>query len=464
MKKQSGKRLIGSLAAAAMIFSVLFAVSIPASANGTADEVCAAARAYVEINKNLVTPEGLLAAVRRAVPSATLRATTSGGTDDSAMLVTGDDFFIKHAVPGVTDDDTTSGYPLDIPGSDGAVAALFEVGGEKIGFAASFPHEKEVLHISSYAIVNPGDSRFTIDAGGYVTAFSGSADKLIFPAGEPNGTGVYGIRGGGDLENDFPNMNQIKAVIFASEGSHPGRTKPFQAQTFYGYNTTTWNKSQWTGLVALDIYRDVDYYASGIADRFSAERIVNGLPSLKYLRLPTVLGQNAVGYNSFAGNSVLENTNIPTSDGGYGNGTFWNNGVRDYFQNNIKSIWGAEPWQAVAKSGSSAFGWPSEPLVAAGGTRNSISPDTPMTLPRAAALAQAKAGELAWSDDLTALSVEAVLKSVITGSDDTTYLTEGTFWEKLTTSWNGTWNSDPDAGLLGGALTLTVGGQSVPVT
>lgn len=85
------------------------AVPFSAEDNVIAD-VLAAAEAYVTETGNNVTAEGLRNAVKAV---------------NSEVRLLDEDFFVKHAVPGVKDDDTQSGYPLEIPGSDGAVAAVF---------------------------------------------------------------------------------------------------------------------------------------------------------------------------------------------------------------------------------------------------------------------------------------------------------------------------------------------------
>ena len=109
MRRKTFAKLLGTAASAAILLSSMGIAAVPVSA-ASEEELRQAAKAYVDANKNAVTPEGLLAAVQAVCPGATLD--------------TENDFFIKHAVPGVTDDDPE--YPLNIPGSDGAVAAVFE--------------------------------------------------------------------------------------------------------------------------------------------------------------------------------------------------------------------------------------------------------------------------------------------------------------------------------------------------
>lgn len=86
------------------------------------EDAFSAARLYVNTKRNASTADGLLNAVKEILPDITLKD---------------EDFYVKHAVNGVRDD--TADYPLNIKGSDGAVAAVFELNGKRYGFSAGFP-------------------------------------------------------------------------------------------------------------------------------------------------------------------------------------------------------------------------------------------------------------------------------------------------------------------------------------
>ena len=108
--------------------SALGLQSLMASADSSASDIVAAATAYVGQTKNAVTPEGLLGAVQAIAPTAQLAE---------------DDFFIKHAVNGCYDEDKQ--YPLNIPGADGAVAAIFSVGDTRVPFTCAIAHTMELI-------------------------------------------------------------------------------------------------------------------------------------------------------------------------------------------------------------------------------------------------------------------------------------------------------------------------------
>jgi len=132
------RKILGAVSAMAVLLSCMTAVLPLGAMAATEDDIHDAAKAYVEANQNETTKEGLLEAVRAVEPQATIKAD--------------EDFYIKYAVPGVTDDDTESGYPLNIPGLDGAVAVRFTVGEQTIDFVTAFAHEKEVLAIENVAV------------------------------------------------------------------------------------------------------------------------------------------------------------------------------------------------------------------------------------------------------------------------------------------------------------------------
>ena len=130
----------------------------------------AAAEAYVQSAKNTVKADELLAAVNTVLGTATLES---------------EDFFVKHAVDGVYDNDSESGYPLSIKGSDGSVSAVFTYNGKRYAFNSTFSHENELINIDNYAVIGDPqyDEYFEYDENGNVTAVNGKFDKLIFPEG-----------------------------------------------------------------------------------------------------------------------------------------------------------------------------------------------------------------------------------------------------------------------------------------
>ena len=119
MTNKKLQKAISFLVAFALLLSGISGVAFPIVKADTSRDIYNAAKTYIDLNQNEVTLEGLLTAVKVVNSEVTLSAS---------------DFYIKHAVPGVKDvmaDGSTNEYPLNIEGSDGAVAAVFVVNGER---------------------------------------------------------------------------------------------------------------------------------------------------------------------------------------------------------------------------------------------------------------------------------------------------------------------------------------------
>lgn len=428
MKKGTRVKFLSGLAALAVLTSSLFISAFSVSAD-TAGDVRAAASAYVEAKRNDVTPEGLLAAVKAVAPTATMNYSRENYVpEDGKYQITGD-FFIKHAIPGVKDDDTTSGYPLSIPGSDGAVAAVFDVDGEKIGFSAAFAHEKEVIHITETAIVGT-DEGFTYDADGNVTDYTGNADKFVFPVGCARTMATN--------QNPSAKLNAVKVVMVMDNSA------PFQRLGFY----------TWQGLRAMDICGDKGYFWSGeTSPLLGNPSNVYGCPNLKYVKLPVSLGGETLSYNLFKECTALENINIPTS-GAFSAGSFVLTGVRDFFIGGyVGDAWRVSDFLGAAEGAPAAAATPSFE----DGTRNLINCNAPIGFFRAAALASARLHSLAYTEGMTDADVAAAAKAAIDGTSDA-----AAYRDTLTYSWNGTWTGTGD--VIGGVLTISDGTNAIPIT
>ena len=108
------KKLLSYILALAVILTSFAGINMFSVSAATVDDIFTVAEEYVKANENAVTADGLLAAVQ--------------AVDANVTLDVANDFYIKHAVPGVKDvmaDGSTNEYPLNIEGSDGAVAAIF---------------------------------------------------------------------------------------------------------------------------------------------------------------------------------------------------------------------------------------------------------------------------------------------------------------------------------------------------
>ena len=238
--------------------------------NGGREQILNTAKAYVNAYGNDLTYDGLLDAVKTVYTDITLAK---------------EDFFIKHAVPGVKDDDTKSGYPLNIPGSDGAVAAVFKVGETSIGFTAAFPHETETIHIGSYAIV--GDDRFADDFtyektdAKYpnvecVTDYTGNADKLIFPKDAAVTMAAK------DKQKNPAAFKNVKVVYIDTDyPSNWDETKyvKMQNSAFSGWQNL--KAVQFGEHANNTILSDWQTYDNGLIPNIFAE-----CPNLKYAKLP----------------------------------------------------------------------------------------------------------------------------------------------------------------------------------
>lgn len=261
------------------------------SADGMADIIFAAAKAYVDIKQNEVTKEGLLAAVQAVEPTAALPQSN---------------FYIKHAVPGVTDDDTESGYPLSIPGSDGAVAARFTVGNQSIDFVSAFAHEKEVIHIQKVAIVSEDNDEFKFDANGDVVEYTGNADKLVFPSNS-----LSTLTGNANISN----KDGIKAIVFANKSGNAHMPKE---NALVG----------WDGLVTVDFMGGARLMWSGKVLYFT--NWLHDCPELKYLALPRHMeNSSSMSKSSYYNLPSLENVNVPWNLV-YPQGSFNSNAVREF--------------------------------------------------------------------------------------------------------------------------------------
>lgn len=269
--------------------------------NINVDEALLLAKTYVDSKKNDVTLSGLLEAFKASIPDATLAES---------------DFYVKHSVPGVKDD--AKNYKLDITGSNGAVTAVFDVNGTKVGFSRSFGYETETIHIEKTAIV--GTSKGFSYNGKNVTGYTGDADKIVFPSGYA-GTMLP--------VSDFSSINNVKVVIINNT-----KSALLVKQGFYN----------WDGLIAVQISGDSSHYfftqkGSGVNEN---EKIFAECDSLKYVKLPDVTkaAEWSTGYLPYRGfeNSIkLENINMPalvqsskTQNHKIQQSTFQRTAVRDF--------------------------------------------------------------------------------------------------------------------------------------
>jgi len=372
---KSLRKVLSIFLSLALLLSSLLVGSLMATAASVEDEVAAAAKAYVNEKKNEVTKDGLIAIVKSVAPSATLADA---------------DFYIQHAIPGVTDNDTTSGYVLDIPGTDGAVAAVFDVDGVKIAIAIPFAHEKEVIEIDGVAIAGVSEG-FTY-SGDNVTAYSGTANKIVVPAD------YAGTIAGNDATTEFPG---VEVVILANQVALPNAALANEAD-----------------LIAVQMADGAAVDGTGFARRQwrvnTSTRHFKDCPKLKYVHLPEYVNipddWQIISDFCFLRTSALENVNMPIYAGGYtprvGSRSFEGSAVREL-------QFSANPHTPANSFGAIAADAIAQPAFSAG-TRNINLYNTEMTFARAAALLTAEIGEqLAANAEASADEVIAAAKASV---------------------------------------------------
>ena len=340
------------------------------------DDFYTPASNYIKTNKNSVTPEGLLKAVQKVIPEATLD--------------TENDFYIKHSYDGVSDN--TTDYPLNIPGSDGAVSVIFGYKNQRYGFTVSFPHSNEVINISKTAVVGKSTG-FTYDINGNVTGYSGDADKIVFPSGY-NGTMTQ-------LE-DLSSAKKVKVLIYNNNTA-------MLSNAFMG----------WNGLIAVQMDCDKSFNLASSVNAKREGKMFAACENLKYFKFPDKVSNSFYWNAMFPDNFIsdceqLETLILPKSTTSgqytvYGYRTFYGTSVRDFDLPNSS---------ADIKDTNEAFG----NTKITSGTRNINNYTDKMTLTRATALAAANLN----ADTPEDLIDETILSS-IKGSVDSE-----AFKEKLT--------------------------------
>ena len=302
------RKILGAVSAMAVLLSCMTAVLPLGAMAATEDDIHDAAKAYVEANQNETTKEGLLEAVRAVEPQATIKAD--------------EDFYIKYAVPGVTDDDTESGYPLNILGSDGAVAVRFTVGEQTIDFVTAFAHEKEVLAIENVAVAGESEQLVYEESTGNVIGYTEGAviDKIVFPKSYTGTMGKVNFTA-------YPDMAKVKVVIFEDDRN---------AQNQKHYLPTDAFDANWTSLVALVYNPLIDYTWQPALIGHMPNNAVHDCPNLKYMRLPLAWNSDESAGTSknipggiFSNLPKLENTNVPVGVWYLGK-NFNNTNVREF--------------------------------------------------------------------------------------------------------------------------------------
>ena len=272
--------------------------------------------AYVAGAGNTATKAGLLMAVQKALG------------DDYTVTVA--DYFVKHAVDGVEDNDTV--HPLVIKGNDGYVAASFMVDGTSIGHVSAIPHTVEQLTFaeSEIEVFSTDNTNFVYDTNATYTGrgyyriykYTGNAKKLVFPSTGSDKVAydiLWGQTGQGAARQVPPNKDNVVAVMIEDGGSRNNDFRLFD-NAFNG----------WANLRALSLP------SGNVCGPVNTNAVVNN-PKLKYLRLPNSFvstnGGSAnttypIAAGAFMMNPVLENAR--SNDGLMPGGAYNSNGSGGY--------------------------------------------------------------------------------------------------------------------------------------
>ena len=107
----------------------------------------------------------------------------------SVKLLSEENWFIRHAVDGVYDEDPVEADRLSIPGHDGYASAVLAIyNGEEIvsnhGVIATIPHREENLGVLTKDVYVKGSSTdaFAEDTANNITGYSGTVEKIIIGA------------------------------------------------------------------------------------------------------------------------------------------------------------------------------------------------------------------------------------------------------------------------------------------
>lgn len=372
------------------------------------EELRAAVAEYTDEVGNAITCSGLLAAVREKLANLTDKI------ELSEM-----DFYVKHAVNGVVDEDPDEKTRINIAGSDGAVAAIFEIEGKRVGTVAIIRHSVENLGLLT--IPNLGDYTDPDNADKRIINWIGNGDatkkyKLVLP----ENTSYINTTGGLTLEGG--NADNIVALVMLGHSEKLPR-----------YN----NFNNLEVVVMADNITGVEIYQEDGNDIYLSQNFA-GLQKLKYVHMSE--GWNSViSWGMFKDCSSLETLNLPKTINGWIEGyAFAGTALREIEFPNVGTQEGV-------------FADPNLPEGEKG--RNVFASGSSMRFVKAAAYAQVGA-------------LTAQFRSVATEQeliDD--ILNDVVYQGDMNPSWNGTLNFTVGDTSVSGTLTLTdTVGDTIPIS
>lgn len=353
---------------------------------------------YIDKTGNNTDINGVVNAVNAAIAPA-------------SVTVDENEFFILHAQDGVCDDDPDEATRLSIPGRDGYVSAVFRVS-ENSKTVSIVGGVRKITHttVNLGVLTKSEDTDFVLDENGNLINYTGDAEKVIIPSSVKN------IKSTGAKEN----AGLKKALVLITKNS--GYT--IEASAFRSAKDGSYG---WVSLIAADLSNN----------KLFKERAFSGLPSLKYLKLPTTGVANGSAqyfdYAAFADNEKLETVNIPSSISLLGN-VFNNTAVRDFYEGRDLHRPRADKFED--------YGSPSFSV----GTRvvMTYSEQQKASFARAAVLAQQAADGITVSSGDTADAVADKITAAYESLND-----------EVAASWNGSFKNNGDK--LNGTLTLSFG-------
>lgn len=384
---------------------------IPEISEELIDAIKSAFKSYVAEIGNASATDTMVAYINSAI------------TDATVSIAADDHYFIYHAVDGVYDEDPDESTRLSIPGHDGYVSAVLTVTDANgsvmgtVGATAMIPHTEENLGV----LTKSTEADFTI-ADGVVTAYTGTAQKVIIPDGvtKINALAADGKYVAAEVLIVPESVTTIANATFRSYATGASGATP---------GTLT---GGWTKLKAVVI--------NGGATLVGENAFVRDY-SLKYLKLPAEMQTGAyLNYQSFGYCFALENVVMGKYLSLKGN-VFAYNPVRSYYEGEDTVVTTGEYYSYK------------NPTFT-GGTRSimTYADQQKATLTRAATLAQEAANKYAYSEGDSADTVKSAIVAAYSSKTVTSAITAD--WDDTFTVSNGK---------ASGVLTLTQGEYSVPV-
>ena len=302
---------------------------------------------YIKSQKNNVTYDGIAAAARTVEPTA---------------VINQNNCYIKYAVPGVSDNDEASGYPLNIPGSDGAVFVSLAVNGSMVDFVTAFGCDKEILKTDKTAVAGINNDLLYYDDVGNIIGCAAGVSKIVIPESFNGTVGIPDFAA-------YPAMNNVECIIIEN-------TVPLVQDAFNASETTNWKSLKAFSFNAGKCFSWSDNKG------FMTYANLRGLPALKYVALPGSLDNDYMTNWVFSSLSALENINIPLRTY-YMYGGFTDNAVREYKLGGFDEVLN---WQ-------SATGEDYTHCFSGGSTVRIIKPEDKITFSQAVAILAAQVSE-----------------------------------------------------------------------